>query len=49
MADVVHGYLSNLPQVPVARGVLRGVSIAVVVGSKYHLPPPSTSGPVNCS
>ena len=49
MADVVHGYLSNLPEVPVARGVLRGVSIAVVVGSKYDVPPPSTSGPVNCS
>jgi hypothetical protein len=47
MADVVHGYLSNLPEVPVANGVLRGVSIAVVVGSKYDLPPPSTS--VNCS
>jgi hypothetical protein len=48
MADVVHGYLSNLPQVPVARGVLRGESIAVVVGSRYDLPPPSTAGPVNC-
>ncbi len=49
MADVVHGYLSNLPEVPVKKGVLPDVSIAVVIGSHFRLPPPSTSGPVNCS
>jgi hypothetical protein len=49
MADVVQGYLSNLQEVPVPKGVLRDVSVAVVIGSNYRLPPPSTSGPVNCS
>jgi hypothetical protein len=49
MADVVQGYLSNLQEVPVPRSVLRGVSVAVVIGPNYKLPPPSTSGPVNCS
>ena len=49
MADVVQGYLSNLQEVPVPRSVLRGVSVAVVIGPNYELPPPSTSGPVNCS
>jgi LCP family protein required for cell wall assembly len=48
MADVVQVYLSNLPEVPVRRSVLRGVNIAVVVGSRYVLPPPSTSGAVDC-
>jgi len=49
MADVVHGYLSNLPEVPVKKGVLPDVSIAVVIGSHFRLPLPSTSGPLNCS
>jgi LCP family protein required for cell wall assembly len=49
MADVVHGYLSNLREVPAPKGLLHGVSVAVVIGSNYRLPPPSTSGPVNCS
>ena len=28
---------------------LPGVSVAVVIGPNYRLPPSSTSGPVNCS
>jgi LCP family protein required for cell wall assembly len=48
MADVVQVYLSNLPEVPVRTSVLRGVSVAVVIGPSYVLPPPSTSSPVDC-
>jgi LCP family protein required for cell wall assembly len=48
MADVVQVYLSNLPEVPVRTSVLRGASVAVVVGPSYVLPRPSTSSPVDC-
>jgi hypothetical protein len=49
MADVVHGYLSNLPEMAAPKHLLHGVDVAIIVGPNYTIPPPNTSGPVSCS
>ncbi len=46
MADVVQGYLSNLDVVQAPRGLLADVDVAVVVTSRYILPPPPAT--VSC-
>ncbi|HZD78753.1 MAG TPA: LCP family protein [Actinomycetota bacterium] len=48
MADVVHGYLSNLDEQAAPKHLLQGLDVAVIVGPNYTVPPPNTSGPVNC-
>ncbi|MFB3737615.1 MAG: LCP family protein [Candidatus Velamenicoccus archaeovorus] len=49
MADVVHGYLTNLQEMAAPKRLLQGLDVAVVVGPNYTIPPPNTSGPVSCS
>ncbi|HEX7463508.1 MAG TPA: LCP family protein, partial [Actinomycetota bacterium] len=50
MADVVNGYLSNLPELPAPKHFLPpGVYVVVVIGPHYQLPPPNTSGPTDCA
>jgi LCP family protein required for cell wall assembly len=48
MADVVHGYLSNLQEMAAPKYLLKGVDVAVIVGPNYVIPPPNTSPPVSC-
>lgn len=48
MADVVRGYLPNLPQVAAPRRLLGELDVAVVIGPNYTLPAPTTSPPVSC-
>jgi LCP family protein required for cell wall assembly len=50
MADVVYGYLSNLPELPAPKRFLpAGVDVVVVIGPRYELPPPNTSPPTDCA
>ncbi len=48
MADVIHGYLSNLQEVAAPKHLLKGLDVAVIVGANYAVPPPNTSPPVSC-
>jgi LCP family protein required for cell wall assembly len=49
MAKVVGSYFGNLDLVPAPAGTLpRGQDVAVVVTDRYQVPPPNSSGPVNC-
>lgn len=48
MADVVHGYLSNLQELAAPKHLLKGVDVAVIVGPNYVIPAPNTSPPVSC-
>ncbi len=48
MADVVHGYLSNLRMLPASKKLLGDLDVAVVVTPGYVIPPPPTTGQTNC-
>jgi LCP family protein required for cell wall assembly len=49
MARVVGSYLRNLDLLTAAPGTLsNGEDVAVVLGSRYELPPPETGSPVEC-
>jgi LCP family protein required for cell wall assembly len=49
MAKVVGTYFGNLGLVPAPPGTLpKGQDVAVVVGGRYEIPPPSTDEPVEC-
>jgi LCP family protein required for cell wall assembly len=49
MAKVVGTYFGNLALVPAPQGTLpKGQDVAVVVGGRYEIPPPSTDEPVEC-
>ncbi len=48
MADVVHGFLSNLQEIAAPKHELGGAAVAIVVGPGYTVPPPNTAGPVSC-
>ncbi len=48
MADVVHGYLPNLREMPASKKLLGGLDVAIVVGAGYVIPPPPTTGQTNC-
>jgi LCP family protein required for cell wall assembly len=48
-AKVVGTYFDNLGVVPAPPGTLpKGQDVAVVVGGRYEIPPPSTDEPVEC-
>jgi LCP family protein required for cell wall assembly len=49
MAKVVGSYFGNMELVPAPPGVIpNGQDVAVVVGDRYHLPPPTAAEPVEC-